>query len=129
MITKRSINILCSLLVFSFLCIPSTILAASCPAQLAFVNGVQGGSIDDSAQNKVIGIGDSLTAQYQIELSSKLGSSWEVITAGCGGNTTGQMVARFHSDVLNHKPNYVIIWGGINDIGPGDPSTSPGNGK
>ena len=126
MITKRSINILCSLLVFSFLCIPSTILAASCPAQLAFVNGVQGGSIDDSAQNKVIGIGDSLTAQYQIELSSKLGSSWEVITAGCGGNTTGQMVARFHSDVLNHKPNYVIIWGGINDIGPGDPSTSPG---
>ena len=35
---------------------------------------------------------------------------------GVNGDTTGGMLKRFDSQVLRENPDYVIIWGGINDL-------------
>lgn len=82
----------------------------------------------------VISIGDSIIAGHpyhdpnptvydqsdnrqncmQWELSNLLGV--HVINRGVGSQTTTQIAARFTTDVLDYKPNFVIIEGGINDI-------------
>ena len=36
--------------------------------------------------------------------------------AGIGGNTTSQMLTRLKKDVLDYKPSYAFVLGGINDI-------------
>lgn len=36
--------------------------------------------------------------------------------AGIGGNTTSQMLARIQTDVLDYRPAWCAVWGGINDI-------------
>ena len=41
---------------------------------------------------------------------------FKVINKGIAGNETHEMLARFKSDVLDAKPEAVIIWGFINDI-------------
>jgi lysophospholipase L1-like esterase len=76
--------------------------------------------------------GDSLTAGFQsptVEhptgqetpygqyLQDYLGGSVRVRTSGVCGELTGEMVMRFRRDVLNHKPEYVSILGGTNDLG------------
>lgn len=73
-------------------------------------------------------IGDSLTCgwpetctTYPQALQMLLDSShqhdnWMVVNDGIGGNTTGQMLARFQTDVIDQEPNVVVIWGGINDV-------------
>jgi lysophospholipase L1-like esterase len=40
----------------------------------------------------------------------------QVINAGVGGNTSGQLLARIDKDVLNHKPDLVIMMVGTNDM-------------
>jgi lysophospholipase L1-like esterase len=40
----------------------------------------------------------------------------EVLNKGINGDTTGGMLARFSSDVINSKPSHVIIMGGVNDL-------------
>jgi lysophospholipase L1-like esterase len=69
-------------------------------------------------------MGDSLTSglyglPYSDYLQTLLGSSYKANgnhNKGVGGNTTSQMLARFNSILINTNINYVIIWGGINDI-------------
>lgn len=39
----------------------------------------------------------------------------QVINAGIGGNTTADGLKRFQADVLNHKPQYVVLMFGLND--------------
>lgn len=39
----------------------------------------------------------------------------QVINAGIGGNTTADGLKRFQTDVLDHKPHYVIVMFGLND--------------
>lgn len=39
------------------------------------------------------------------------------MTAGVCGEVTGDMVLRFGRDVLEHRPDYVVILGGTNDLG------------
>jgi lysophospholipase L1-like esterase len=39
-----------------------------------------------------------------------------IINAGRGSETTGQIAARFATDVVAKKPRYVLINGGVNDI-------------
>ncbi|MBU1011487.1 MAG: arylesterase [Bacteroidetes bacterium] len=74
------------------------------------------------AKVKIVCIGDSLTEGYQIPAGScwpnllNQKSAYEVINSGICGDTTGGMLARFHEMVIVHKPNYVIILGGTNDI-------------
>lgn len=63
-------------------------------------------------------IGDSLTASdyYAAELRTLLGADYTVVNKGINGNTTTQMLNRFSTDVLNHAPDFVVIWGGVNDL-------------
>lgn len=63
-------------------------------------------------------IGDSLTAAgyYEGELGTLLGPEYTVANKGIGANTTTQMLQRFSTDVLEHRPEFVVIWGGVNDI-------------
>ena len=71
---------------------------------------------------KIVCMGDSLTEGYGI----RQGCSWpsilnhilphEFINSGISGDTTAGMLARFHEMVITHKPEYVIIMGGTNDI-------------
>lgn len=80
----------------------------------------------------VICFGDSLTAGFQSPsrehpigeetpygqfLQDHLGGAAQVRTSGVCGELTGEMVMRFRRDVLDHKPGYVLILGGTNDLG------------
>ena len=48
----------------------------------------------------------------------------KVLNRGVNGDLTSGMLERFARDVLDEKPNYVIILGGSNDLGWGlDPAT------
>lgn len=67
-------------------------------------------------------MGDSLTnwGYYETRLNGLLGThNWIVVNKGVSGNTVIQMAARFTADILNHYPNYTIIWGGTNDVSGG----------
>jgi lysophospholipase L1-like esterase len=44
-------------------------------------------------------------------------ASW--IDAGVSGNTSGQIVARFQTDVIERLPSTVAILAGTNDVYPG----------
>lgn len=80
----------------------------------------------------VMCFGDSLTAGFQSPtaehptgqetpygryLQDYLGGAARVRTSGVCGELTGEMVMRFRRDVLDHKPEYVSILGGTNDLG------------
>jgi len=55
---------------------------------------------------------------YPNKVGLLLGNSWNVNNKGIGGNTTAQMLARFNTDIIdNGDAEYVVILGGINDIG------------
>jgi acyl-CoA thioesterase-1 len=85
----------------------------------------QGNSSTDNTNTtnmSVYCMGDSLTYgvptynRYEDKLSSLLGAGWAVVNKGIGWQTTSQMLARFNADVLSHNPDWVIIWGGVNDV-------------
>ncbi|HLC17215.1 MAG TPA: GDSL-type esterase/lipase family protein [Thermodesulfovibrionia bacterium] len=83
----------------------------------------------------IITFGDSLTVGYQSPtflnpwygetpyadfLNKKMtadGQSVRFLVKGISGELTSDMVSRFHRDVIEHKPDYVVILGGTNDQG------------
>ena len=78
----------------------------------------------------VICFGDSLTVgltdgspgsdvPYGRFLQEWLGSRGRVVIRGLCGELTSTMVERFTRDVVNHKPDTVVILGGTNDLGHG----------
>ncbi|MBF4694391.1 GDSL-type esterase/lipase family protein [Fusibacter ferrireducens] len=70
----------------------------------------------------IVCIGDSLTFGYGVKaseswvsvLSVKLGM--KIINKGVPGNTTTEMKNRFIKDVINCRPDKVLIMGGTNDL-------------
>jgi len=97
-----------------------------------FFFGFAYGSANASEGTKIYAIGDSLTDSYQAKLANLLGhsckvvmnssadSSCEIIYKGLRGNVTAQMLVRFQNEILTKgDAKYIIIWGGINDIGSG----------
>jgi lysophospholipase L1-like esterase len=72
---------------------------------------------------KVVFMGDSITELWaQVQAAFFPGKSY--IGRGIGGQTTPQMVLRFQQDVVDLKPQVVVINGGTNDIaGNTGPST------
>ena len=74
------------------------------------------------ANIKIVCIGDSLTEGYRIQegccwpLLLNKEAGYEIINSGICGDTTSGMLARFHEMVIAHKPDFVIIMGGTNDI-------------
>ncbi|MBO8158430.1 MAG: GDSL family lipase [Thermosyntropha sp.] len=75
---------------------------------------------------RIVCLGDSITYgfPYGPEFSwVKMMSSaidGVIINKGINGNTTEDMLQRFKRDVLDLKPDYVIITGGINDVVQGE---------
>ncbi|WP_108808534.1 GDSL-type esterase/lipase family protein [Aquimarina spinulae] len=73
-------------------------------------------------KKKIVCLGDSLTAGYGVSLDKRWSNlldnelNIEVINSGISGDTTSGMLARFNEMVISHKPSYVIIMGGTNDI-------------
>ncbi|SLM49904.1 conserved protein of unknown function [Nitrospira japonica] len=80
----------------------------------------------------IICFGDSLTAGFQSPtrthptgrdtpygefLQGWLGASSQVRVSGNCGELTSEMAMRFRQDVLAHRPGYVVILGGTNDLG------------
>ena len=80
----------------------------------------------------ILCFGDSLTAGYQTPsrdnpsgretpygrfLEELLGGRARIAVSGVCGEVTGEMVLRFRSDVLQRRPDYVVILGGTNDLG------------
>jgi lysophospholipase L1-like esterase len=80
-----------------------------------------------------LALGDSLTRGFQIQqeysypiytpytdiLQSRLlgrGKNIAVLNKGIDGDTTSGMLERFNRSVVPEKPDFVIIWAGINDI-------------
>lgn len=90
----------------------------------------------------IVAIGDSLTAGYQLvedegwvefapytvflderlrDLGRQDRLEFRVYNKGVLGERTDEMLARFDRDVLDLKPDFVIVLGGTNDIGQGFP--------
>ena len=57
------------------------------------------------------------TYPYWLEqyLNNKNGYGYEVINAGCAGYTTVEMLINFELRLLNFKPDYIVLYAGIND--------------
>jgi lysophospholipase L1-like esterase len=64
-------------------------------------------------EDRVVFMGDSITIGWRLDQSFP-GKPY--INRGISGQTTPQMVLRFHQDVIALKPKVVIILAGINDI-------------
>ena len=90
----------------------------------------------------VVALGDSLTAGYRImdpyamdprvpytaHLEAMIRTMFHgtgrstlalVINAGINGDFTDDMLERFEKDVAAERPDAVVVWGGINDLGAG----------
>ena len=64
-------------------------------------------------EDRVVFMGDSITQGWKLDESFP-GKPY--INRGIGGQTTPQMLVRFRQDVIDLKPNVVVILAGINDI-------------
>ena len=65
------------------------------------------------ASGSIVFLGDSITANW--DLKAALPSRF-LVNRGIGGQTTGQMLLRFHQDVVDLHPKAVVILGGVNDL-------------
>ncbi|WP_295296781.1 GDSL-type esterase/lipase family protein [uncultured Brachyspira sp.] len=74
---------------------------------------------------KIVCLGDSTTYGYMVNrkqvwtsiLNSKFeNSNIQFINKGINGDTISSMYFRFDNDVINEKPNTLILMGGVNDI-------------
>ncbi len=82
-----------------------------------------GDSITDANRRKPVGMGyyEELGNGYPNLLQSLLRVSYpeldiRVINSGISGNTTRDLTERWQEDVLDHKPDYVSILIGVNDV-------------
>ncbi len=69
-----------------------------------------------AGEDRVVFMGDSITQGWKIEGPAGTFPGKPYINRGISGQTTPQMVLRFHQDVVNLKPKVVVILAGINDI-------------
>ena len=64
-------------------------------------------------ENRVVFLGDQVTELWGASSSSR-GSAF--LNRGIAGQTTAQMLVRFHQDVVALKPKVVVIQAGMNDL-------------
>jgi lysophospholipase L1-like esterase len=65
---------------------------------------------------RVVFMGDSLTEGWRL---NEYFSGKDYLNRGISGQITSQMLARFTQDVVELKPQVVVIWAGTNDIARG----------
>jgi lysophospholipase L1-like esterase len=68
-----------------------------------------------AGENRVVFIGDSITDYWKLP-DYFPGKTHININRGIDGQTTPQMLVRFHQDVINLRPKVVIVLAGTNDI-------------
>ncbi len=66
----------------------------------------------------IVILGASYAAHWDIDRIN----GCQVINKGLGGNQSFEMFERFDRDVISYDPDYVLIWGFINDIFRSEPS-------
>ena len=76
-------------------------------------------------ERRVVFMGDSITEEWS-NLYSEYFTEKGYINRGIGGQTTPQMLIRFKPDVVDLKPEIVVILAGTNDIAG---NTGPSNAK
>lgn len=69
-----------------------------------------------AGEKRVVFMGDSITEGWHFDGPVGGFAEKPYINRGISGETTPQMVLRFHQDVLALKPKVVVILGGTNDI-------------
>ena len=84
------------------------------------------------SENRVVFLGDSITDFWGRGIDrGTFFPGKPYINRGISGQTTPQMVLRFHQDVINLKPKVVVILAGTNDIagntGPMTPEDTENN--
>jgi lysophospholipase L1-like esterase len=72
-------------------------------------------SLQQNVKRRIVLMGDSITEFWQPSYPGFYSQNG-FINRGISGQTTPQMVLRFRQDVINLKPDAVIILAGINDI-------------
>lgn len=96
------------------------LLAATLPSLPACRSAAK----DDTTPRRVVTFGDSTTAPRKgvtvytdllTDWAAQRGEAWEFINAGVPGNTTAMARQRFETDVLERRPDVVVIQFGIND--------------
>ena len=76
-----------------------------------------------AGENRVVFMGNSITEGWKRYWADEFGGK-PYVNRGIGGQTTPQMLIRFHQDVVALKPRVVVILAGTNDIaGNTGPST------
>lgn len=65
---------------------------------------------------RVVLMGNSITESWLTMRPSFFYQNSYLVNRGISGQTTGQMLIRFRQDVINLKPDLVVIMAGINDI-------------
>ena len=84
-------------------------------------------SMTHQKKTKIIFFGDSITqagvnaggyiARIKDSLDRKgIGSQYELVGAGIGGNKVYDLYLRLEDDVLSKSPDVVFIWVGVNDV-------------
>ena len=68
-----------------------------------------------SSRPAVVFMGDSITDNWYRD-DAEFFDSHNFLCRGISGQVTSQMLCRFRNDVLELKPQYVVILAGINDI-------------
>jgi len=66
-------------------------------------------------EGRVVFMGNSITELWK-NIDSSFFQNKPYVNRGIGGQTTSQMLLRFRQDVINLKPEIVVILAGINDI-------------
>jgi lysophospholipase L1-like esterase len=74
-----------------------------------------------AGMKKVVCFGDSITKAGYPEVLGQLIPA-QVVNAGKGGHTTAQGLARIQKDVLDQKPDVVVVFFGTNDSRLAEPS-------
>lgn len=67
-------------------------------------------------ENRVVFLGDSLTDSWDAPGFGGFFPGKPYVNRGISGQTTPQMLIRFHADVVELKPKVVVILAGTNDI-------------
>lgn len=64
---------------------------------------------------KVVFMGDSIT-DFWVNADPEFFTENNFLGRGISGQTTSHMLVRFRRDVIDHKPKYVVILAGTNDV-------------
>jgi lysophospholipase L1-like esterase len=69
-----------------------------------------------AGEKRVVFMGDSITEGWHFDTAGGVFAAKPYVNRGISGQTTPQMVLRFHQDVISLQPKVVVILAGTNDI-------------